>query len=84
MPGVGKHEQSGIAQVLFEDEGVDWINDDVVGESILRLEPRRLGTAPFARSGRSIGEFSLASNGSWIHLQNGVWLPWQPGCTIRP
>lgn len=58
--------------------------DDVAGESILRLEPRRLGTAPFARVGRSIGEFSLASDGSWIHLQNGVWLPWQPGCTIKP
>lgn len=58
--------------------------DNVVGESILRLEPRRLGTAPFARIGRSISEFSLASDGTWIHLQNGVWLPWQPGCTIKP
>ena len=37
MPGVGKHEQSGIAQVLFEDEGVDCVNDDVVGESLIAV-----------------------------------------------
>lgn len=50
--------------------------DSVLGESVLRLEPRRIGNAPFTRLGRLIGDFVPSADGQWIHLQNGVWMPW--------
>lgn len=48
----------------------------VTQDSFLQLEVRRLGTAPMARSGRSFGSYTLSIDKNWIHLLNGVWLPW--------
>ena len=31
VAGVGKYQKSDIAKVLFEDDGVDCVNDDVFG-----------------------------------------------------
>ncbi len=45
------------------------------------LEPRRIGKFPIARLGRSnIGDFTICTNvdnnKTWIHLMNGIYLPW--------
>lgn len=46
--------------------------------TVFVLEPRRLGTFPFARIGKT--NFpqwsSVPPNGDWMHLKNGVFLPW--------
>lgn len=51
--------------------------------SVLRFDPRRVGSMPIARVGRSnFGNWITTndSNKSWIHITNGVYLPWQgPG-----
>lgn len=47
---------------------------------VLNLEGRRLGRAPFLRMGRSnYGYFQVASDvdRSWIHLNDGMFLPWK-------
>lgn len=44
------------------------------------LEGRRIGRAPFVRLGRSnYGNYqvSVDNNHSWIHLSDGIYLPWQ-------
>lgn len=48
------------------------------GQSLL-LEPRRVGRFPIARMGRqNIGNFTTSTDGNrtWIHMLNGVYLPW--------
>jgi hypothetical protein len=52
--------------------------DSSFGESVLTLEARRLGTVPYVRQGRSlnIGNWTASSDKQWIHIMNGVWLPW--------
>jgi len=47
---------------------------------VMVLEGRRLGRAPFVRMGRSnYGYFQLSTDSqrSWIHLNDGMYLPWQ-------
>ncbi len=47
---------------------------------VLQLEGRRLGQAPIVRLGRSnYGYFQVATAGQqlWLHLNDGVYLPWQ-------
>ncbi len=47
---------------------------------VLQLEGRRLGQAPMVRLGRSnYGYFQIATAGQqlWLHLNDGVYLPWQ-------
>jgi len=44
------------------------------------LEGRRLGTAPFVQMGRSnYGYFQVSTDSvhSWLHLNDGIYLPWQ-------
>jgi len=48
--------------------------------SVIQLEGRRLGQAPLARMGRSnYGYFQVATAGAqlWLHLNDGMYLPWQ-------
>ena len=48
--------------------------------STLQLEGRRLGQAPLVRMGRSnYGYFQIATAGSqlWLHLNDGMYMPWQ-------
>ena len=50
------------------------------GPEVFILEHRRLGTAPIVRFGPSrIGYFQPVSdpNRSWLHLNDGIYLPWQ-------
>lgn len=47
---------------------------------VLQLEGRRMGQAPIARQGRAnYGYFQVATAGQqlWLHLNDGVYLPWQ-------
>lgn len=47
---------------------------------MLILEGRRLGTAPFVQMGRAnYGYFQLSTDPthSWLHLNDGIYLPWQ-------
>lgn len=50
--------------------------DTLTGNNILQLEARRLGVFPFARYGRVFSNFTITNDKNWIHLLNGVWLPW--------
>lgn len=57
-----------------------WDYGDFNGQSpALLLEPRRLGRFPIARLGRqNYGNFTTSTDGNrvWIHMLNGVYLPW--------
>lgn len=58
----------------------DNMNVNSSGPEILVLETRRLGTAPMVRLGPThTGYFQTTSDGnrSWIHLNDGIYLPWQ-------
>lgn len=64
------------------DSGYDVDNSSTL-YNIFRFEPRRLGSMPFARVGRAnFGSWTTSTDTtkSWIHVANGVYLPWQgPG-----
>jgi hypothetical protein len=49
---------------------------DLTGNALIQLEVRRLGTLPFAKAGRIVTRWSASNDKQWIHLMNGVWLPW--------
>lgn len=49
------------------------------GGSVISLEPRRMGRLPYARRGReNFNKFSTSVDQSrqWIHLDQGIYLPW--------
>jgi hypothetical protein len=62
----------------------DNVNQNNSGPEIYVLEQRRLGEAPLIKMGQSrMGYFQTTSDGnrSWMHLNDGIYLPWQ-GSTI--
>jgi len=59
---------------------MDYMNGYGFNAEILILEGRRLGRAPFLRMGRTnYGYFQVSTdpNNSWLHLNDGIYLPWQ-------
>ena len=55
------------------------LTSNIANEIRFRGEPRRLGRFPIARAGRqNFGQFTVTSDSdhSWIHLIEGIYLPW--------
>ena len=64
----------------------DNMNNGSAGIGSLILDPRRLGTVPMARLGRSnFGNWStsIGDNRAWLHTRNGIWMPYS-GPKILP
>jgi hypothetical protein len=51
---------------------------DASQPGLFRFEARRLGVFPLARMGRDIGDLTTSTDtgATWMHLRDGVWLPW--------
>lgn len=71
----------GVTELLTVDlfAGTWDCGDEFSQDSVIFLEPRRLGRFPIARIGRAnFGDFTTSTDGArtWIHTRNGVYLPW--------
>lgn len=72
---------------LFDVELLAGTLDNVVSitdfaSGTFKFEPRRIGSVPFARMGRanfptwSIGTAADGSSASWLHVSDGIFIPW--------
>ena len=60
--------------------GNDHMSSDFNSNEHMILEGRRLGTAPFVQMGRgNYGYFQVSTDSThaWLHLTDGMYLPWQ-------
>lgn len=58
----------------------DHLDNYAGSDEIFIMEGRRLGTAPFVQMGRSnYGYFQISTDPqhAWLHLADGIYLPWQ-------
>jgi hypothetical protein len=53
-------------------------SSDSTQPGLFRIETRRMGIFPLARMGRNLADLTTTTDtgATWIHMRNGVWLPW--------